>query len=82
MPRRLALIAIVLATVSSSTFAQTFAQEAGPREGDQRRGVCRDDVQKLCAGMERGGGHIRDCLASQKDKLSDDCRKRVESRGQ
>jgi hypothetical protein len=35
------------------------------------------DVRKLCAGVERGGGHIRDCLASQKDKLSE----MVESRG-
>jgi hypothetical protein len=45
------------------------------------RGACRADAQKLCAGVEHGGGRILDCLAGQKDKLSDDCRKMVESRG-
>jgi hypothetical protein len=49
-----------------------------------QRGVAerRDDVQKLCAGVERGGGHIRDCLAGQINKLSDSCRKVVESRAE
>jgi hypothetical protein len=73
---RVALIAITLATLSSPTFAQEGANEGG------RRGVCRDDVQKLCAGVERGNGGIRQCLLSQKDKLSDECRQRVESRAQ
>jgi hypothetical protein len=52
-----------------------LAQESG------RHGACRADAQKLCAGVEHGGGRILDCLAGQKDKLSDDCRKMVEARG-
>ena len=75
MVRHVTLIAaIVLASLTSATLAQ---------DGDRsrNRGACRDDVRKLCAEVERGGGHIRDCLAGQKDKLSDDCRKMVESRG-
>jgi hypothetical protein len=72
MLRRVALIAIAFAAVSSAARAQ---------DSDRPRGACREDVQKLCAGIERGSGRILDCLAGQKDKLSDACRKQVESRG-
>jgi hypothetical protein len=72
MISRVALIATALILVSSPTLAQDSSRPSG---------ACREDVQKLCAGVERGGGHILDCLAGQKDKLSDECRKQVESRG-
>jgi hypothetical protein len=62
---------VILGFLSSAA----FAQDGG------HRGACRADAQKLCAGIEHGGGRIMDCLAGQKDKLSDDCRKMVESRG-
>ena len=71
MANHAALIAAV-ALVSLSTAA--FAQDSD----HSHRGACRDDVQKLCAGVERG--KIRDCLAGQIDKLSDSCKARVESR--
>ena len=74
MASRIALLATV-AFVSLASAA--FAQDA---DRPHNRGACRDDVQKLCAGVEHGGGHIRDCLAGQTDKLSDSCRKVVESR--
>ncbi len=74
MPSRTVLIAAI-ACVSLASAA--FAQDA---DRPHNRGACRDDVQKLCAGVEHGGGHIRDCLAGQIDKLSDSCRKVVESR--
>jgi hypothetical protein len=67
------IVTIALVSLSSATFAQD-------EDHSRNRGACRDDVQKLCAGVERGGGHIRDCLAGQMDKLSDSCRKMVESR--
>ena len=70
MANQAALIAtIALVSLSSAAFAQD--------SDHSHRGACRDDVQKLCAGVERG--HIRDCLASQIDKLSDSCKNRVES---
>jgi hypothetical protein len=74
MTSRIALITTI-AFVSLASAA--FAQDA---DRSRNRGACRDDVQKLCAGIERGGGRIRDCLAGQIDKLSDSCRKVVESR--
>jgi Cysteine rich repeat len=75
MPRRVAILAsVTLVSFSSVTLAQ---------DGSQNRRACRDDARKLCANIDRntGRGAILDCLASQKDKLSDDCRKSVESRG-
>jgi hypothetical protein len=74
MASRIALIA-TLAYVSLASAA--FAQDA---DRPHNRGACREDVQKLCAGVEHGGGKIRECLAGQIDKLSDACRKMVESR--
>jgi hypothetical protein len=74
MASRTALIAtITFVSLASAAFAQDA-------DRPHNRGACRDDVQKLCAGVEHGGGHIRDCLAGQIDKLSDSCRKVVESR--
>jgi hypothetical protein len=77
MLRYVAILASV-ALVSLSSVA--LAQDA---DRSQARRACRDDVRKLCAGIDRsaGRGAVLDCLASQKDKLSDDCRKSVESRG-
>jgi hypothetical protein len=72
MTRHIALIAVIVITSCSVAFAQ---------DSQPRRGVCRADAEKLCAGVEHGGGRILNCLAGQKDKLSDDCRKMVESRG-
>jgi hypothetical protein len=73
MIRHIALISAV-AFVSVSSAA--LAQDAQPH-----RGACRADAEKLCAGIEHGGGRILNCLAGQKDKLSDNCRKSVEARG-
>ena len=74
MTTRAALIAsIALVSLSSAAFAQDADQPRG-------RGACRGDVQKLCAGVERGGGKIRECLSSNMDKLSDGCKAMVEAR--
>ena len=69
-------IALISAAVFVSFSSAAFAQDVQPH-----RGACRADAEKLCAGIEHGGGRILNCLAAQKEKLSDDCRKSVESRG-
>jgi hypothetical protein len=71
--------ALIAFTALVSLTATAFAQDADqPRGGG--RGACREDVQKLCAGFERGGGKIRECLTSNMDKLSDGCKAMVEAR--
>jgi len=35
--------------------------------------ACAADVQKFCAGVERGNGGLRECLRSHRAELSSDC---------
>jgi hypothetical protein len=44
----------------------------------QEQAACRADDDKFCKGTTPGGGRLIACLAKQKDKLSDSCRKVVE----
>jgi phage host-nuclease inhibitor protein Gam len=39
------------------------------------RAACAEDAQKLCAGVQPGGGRIVACLKAHKDSLSDQCKK-------
>jgi hypothetical protein len=73
-------VAILASVAFVSLSSVTLAQDA---DRSQNRRACRDDARKLCAGIDRsaGRGATLDCLASQKDKLTDDCRKSVEGRG-
>jgi len=47
----------------------------------EQRAACSGDVQKFCQGVTPGGGRILDCLAKQKDKLSDACKKVIAAQG-
>jgi hypothetical protein len=38
------------------------------------RAACTEDAQKLCAGVQPGGGRIVACLKEHKDSLSDRCK--------
>ena len=77
MLRHVAIVAsLVLLSISTVALAQN-----GDRS--ENRGACRDDARRLCPGVGRSGGRgaVLDCLAGQKDKLSDECGRSVESRG-
>src|SRR5580658_863448 len=72
--RRIALL--VSLTVFSVSSARA-GQSAQP--GDQSalaaiRAACAEDAQKLCAGVQPGGGRIVACLKEHKDSLSDRCK--------
>jgi hypothetical protein len=44
------------------------------------KGACAQDVQTLCAGVERGGGRIRKCLSEHADQVSPACKAAQEER--
>src|SRR5712664_3710081 len=63
----------VLLVVCAATAAQSALAD------DQQtlaaiRASCAQDVQKLCAGVQLGGGRIVACLKEHKDSLSDRCK--------
>ena len=50
------------------------AAQAEEKEGP---GTCRADVQKLCKGVQPGGGRIAGCLKQHESELSPGCRERI-----
>jgi hypothetical protein len=42
------------------------------------RAACETDIQKLCTGVQPGGGRILACLKQHKDQVSDGCRQAVQ----
>lgn len=69
---RSAILAAALILVSlNAALAQTAEQRA----------ACSGDAQKFCKSVTPGGGRVLDCLAKQKDKLSDACKKVVAAQG-
>jgi hypothetical protein len=66
-PMRLpGLLASVLVLVSA---AAVRADDASP---------CRADVERLCAGVQRGEGRLRSCVRSHLSELSAACREHLE----
>jgi hypothetical protein len=41
------------------------------------RAACEADTQKLCAGVQPGGGRIVACLKEHKDQVSDGCKQAI-----
>lgn len=42
------------------------------------RKVCAEDYKKYCAGVEPGGGRIKECMVANFEKFSPECRAGVE----
>ena len=62
---------LALTALSSAAFGQS-----GTRGGTaEQRAACGADVGKLCAGVNPANGGIPRCLAANRAKLSDACRK-------
>jgi hypothetical protein len=51
-----------------------FADDAAPPPHSAAMAACKQDVQTLCADVQRGGGRIMECLKSHADKVSPDCK--------
>jgi hypothetical protein len=63
----------VLLVVCAATAAQS-ALAIGQQTLAALQAACADDAQRLCAGMQPGGGRIVACLKEHKDQLSNQCR--------
>jgi len=72
--RRIANAPCLLLSVTVSTASLVGAQAGGQPSLDAIRAACAGDAQKLCAGVQPGGGRIVACLKEHKDSLSDRCK--------
>lgn len=63
----------VIAGLAAVSGAAVAADGAAPAKSGGMRGACKADVQKFCAGTQRGDGRIAACLQQNHDQLSADC---------
>lgn len=63
--RRLALALLPLSLLAAATPAAAL--------DDAVLTYCKDDVERLCAGVQPGGGRILQCLKSHKEQMSVGC---------
>jgi hypothetical protein len=47
------------------------------RKAREFKEACKDDAQRLCEGVKRGGGKIVQCLKQHEDELSAECREKM-----
>ena len=67
------LLSLTVSSVSPARAAQS--EQAGDQQSLAAiRAACAEDAQKLCAGMQPGGGRIVACLKEHKDSLSARCK--------
>ncbi len=52
--------------------------DAAKEEGKEVAEACKDDVQKQCQGVKRGGGRIMQCLRSHQGALSNKCQDKLD----
>jgi len=56
--------------MATAMIVPSFAlAEPGPMQG-----ACKNDVQTLCAGVQPGGGRIRDCMRQHHAQISATCK--------
>jgi hypothetical protein len=63
----------------SQTAPQENAREERRRRGHGLRRTCAEDLEKYCAGQDRGRAR-RECLQSHMDQLSADCKAALQER--
>lgn len=68
------------AATSAVTLCAATLAFAGQGQGPVAA-ACQDDIPKVCAGIEHGGGAVRRCLEAAKDKVSDACKQALATHG-
>jgi hypothetical protein len=73
----LALLLVPLLAAAGPALAQNDDSSGGThRRGG---GACRPDVERLCSGVEKGGGRIQACLKEHEADLSPACQDAVKN---
>jgi hypothetical protein len=76
------LISLGFAIAASAAMADD-PPAAQPTPAQQKtmqelRAACQTDIQKLCAGVQPGGGRIIACLKEHKEEVSDGCKQAIQ----
>ncbi|MGO8973711.1 MAG: cysteine rich repeat-containing protein [Steroidobacteraceae bacterium] len=71
------LLSLCLAAVAQAAIAVEAPTAPAPKPDNEVRAACAADVQKLCAGVQPGGGRIRACMRQHKEELSDGCKQAI-----
>lgn len=68
----------IASSVYSVAQAQTDTSQPGSEGGHGGRGAmraaCQADIDKFCADVAKGGGHVMQCMREHQDQLSDSCK--------
>jgi hypothetical protein len=72
-------VALALATIVDGVLGPQWlcAQAVPPQALADARAACAADVQKLCAGVQPGGGRIIACLKQHQAEVSDGCKQAI-----
>jgi len=73
MRRAIGMAIVTTVLMAGAVRAQTPAAQGGMAA--DATGACRADMDKLCSGIEPGGGRMKDCLRQHVAELSPGCRK-------
>jgi hypothetical protein len=77
MRKLLLATSIGLLALAQGASAQGQAASPNPQAVAAARASCAGDLQRLCPGVQPGGGRLFACLKQHKDEVSDGCKRAV-----
>ena len=82
----LAITMVALVALVMMVAASVFGSEPSHSEESRRaaaaeavRNACHADIEKLCPGVQQGGGRILRCLRDKQDQISEGCKSALQS---
>ncbi|HXA35765.1 MAG TPA: cysteine rich repeat-containing protein [Steroidobacteraceae bacterium] len=77
MKRSTFLFSLCVAFGTQSAIADETPTAPSPPTLNEVRAACEADAQKLCPGVEPGGGRILACLKQHRGEVSDGCKQAI-----
>ena len=72
-----ASLVLLLGVFSAGALAQSMLEEFEKEKAALEK-YCKSDVERLCPGVEPGGGKIKECLMKHKEEMSVGCAKALQ----